>query len=54
MDVHVLHGIISSGVFSPRKDKMAQTTHVISKKYKSLPQGLLNILHVIGMEWHNA
>ena len=29
MDVHVLRGIISSGVFLPRKDEMAQTTHVI-------------------------
>ena len=29
MDVDVLRGIISSGVFSPRKDEIAQTTHVI-------------------------
>ena len=29
MDVQVLRGIISPGVFLPRKDEMAQTTHVI-------------------------
>ena len=29
MDVHVLRGIISSGIFLPVKDEMAQTIHVI-------------------------
>ena len=59
MDVHVLRGIILSGVFLPRKDEMAQTIHVILdsipwvlNQYKSLPQGLLNIQ--IGMEWHKT
>ena len=51
MDVHVLRGIISSGVFLQLKDEMAQNTQV-TKQYKSLPQGLLNIQ--IGMEWHNT
>ena len=54
MDVHVLRGIISSGVFLPPKDEMAQTTHVIldtlvTKQYKFLPQSLLNKQK--GMEW---
>ena len=46
MDVHILRGIILSGIFLPRKDEMAQTTHIILdsipwllSKYKSLPQG---------------
>ena len=59
MDVHVLRGIISSGIFLPRNEEKAQTTHVILdsipwllNSISPLPQGLLNIQ--IGMEWHNT
>ena len=58
--VHILRGIISSGIFLPLKDEMAQTTHIILdsipwllSKYKSLPQGLLNIQIGMEWEWHN-
>ena len=55
MDVHVLRGIISSGVFLPPKDEMAQTTHVILDSIPLLLNSIsscLRVYYINKKEWN--
>ena len=56
MDVHGLRGIISSGVFLPRKDEMAQTTHVILDSIPWLLNSIspcLRVYKIYKQEWND-